>query len=569
MSDLEKIGAHLSDELLIRLLSDELSVRALFRANSHLAKCWECRSRRERLEQVARKVVSYGKYVAGADGSEPPNDHDPFITRMEQAFKGFAVRPWWSRLTPNFRFVAVRKMNPVISSVAVLAFAAVLLVIIWQRNLPTVTASEFIARAIAADSHSSRLEESGVVYQKVRIRTAKGTMERAVYRDVAGHRKPREVKQTEEQARLEVQLAIAGIGWDNPLSSVNFKNWHDGQNNPEDKVKRNGDGLLTLTTTVSNGIVAEESLTVRENTFHPVERTVNFVDMGQVEIFEVNYAVLGWDAVNGDLFEPLPVESTLARTITHAAVPAPVVALTSGQLDEAELQARLVLNQLNAESSERLEIIRNPTGVEVRGIVPTEERKRELQARLQPLAHVVPSISSFQDVVTQSNSPSEISSVKSASIVAQQPGPIEDYFVSLGKNREEARRLAQELYANAVLAQQETNLIGGLVDRFHSGETLSEQGVTALRELLDRHQAKFLAALEGEEKVLAEAGIRQPPPQAYSRTPGRGVTAASAAEKNLSLCKELTSDGDTERRDVKELFAEVVESIAELRRIVL
>ena len=302
MSNLVKIGTHLSDESLIRLLSDELSLRESHRANSHLAKCWECRARRERLEQVARKVVSYGKYIAGADGAEPPSDHDPFIFRLEQAFREAAIRPWWSRLMPHFCFETVPKMNPVISSLAVVVAAAVLLIIIWQRNPPTVSASEFIKRAIAADSHSSQLEESGVVYQKIRIRTARGTFERAVYRDVGGHRRPREGKQTEEQVQFEAKLAVAGIGWDNPLSPASFQNWHDEQTNAEDKVKRSGDGLLALTTTVSHGIVAKESLTVQESTFHPVQRTVDFADIGSVEISELNYAVLGWDAVNGELF---------------------------------------------------------------------------------------------------------------------------------------------------------------------------------------------------------------------------------------------------------------------------
>lgn len=191
-------------------------------------------------------------------------------------------------------------MNLIISSVAVVAAAAVLLVIISQGNLPRLTASEFIERAV---TQSSRLEECGVVYQKFRIRTPMATFDRAVYRDVTGHRWPRVMKQTEEQAQLEAMLAIAGISWHNPLSSASFKDWHDGQTYAENKVRRSGDNLLTLTTTVSNGTVAKESLTVRESTFHPVQRTADIVDIGRVEISELNYGVLDWEAVKGELFE--------------------------------------------------------------------------------------------------------------------------------------------------------------------------------------------------------------------------------------------------------------------------
>ena len=269
--------------------------------------------------------------------------------------------------------------------------------------------------------------------------------------------------------------------------------------------------------------------------------------------------------------EPAPGQMGSERAALHTPppVPAPLVSLTNVQLDEAELQVRLVLNQLNADSSERLEIIRKASGVEVQGIVPTEERKRELQAGLQSLAHVYPSISSFAEVQDRADAASEITSVKSASIVAQQPGPLEAYLVAHGKSRDESERLSQRLFYSAVTAQQETNAIKAVRERFHSGETLSEQGAATLHQLLDRHQEKLLAALEEEDRVLAETGITITPPPPSTFAPGSGVNAANAAETNLSLCKELTSGGDAAVRPAELLVTQIAETVAQLRGFVL
>ncbi len=73
-------------------------------------------------------------------------------------------------------------------------------------------------------------------------------------------------------------------------------------------------------------------------------------DDENIEIAEVHYDVLGWDAVNDALFEPLgggAIAPSVVAVLPH--LPSPE------QLDLAELQARLVLNRLHADSTEQLE----------------------------------------------------------------------------------------------------------------------------------------------------------------------------------------------------------------------
>jgi anti-sigma factor RsiW len=556
-------AAHLNDEVLIRLLSDELSTAEAQEPKEHLATCWKCRARYEELEEVALGVATLSKEKAGPDG-EPPTEDDPFFKRLRVAVRESLDGSWWTRLLPKLQVRAIQFMNPVAATVLVVACTVAVLLYVWQRNPATVTASDFMNRAVTADARVSSVAESGVVYQKIGIRTGNGTFERAVYRDVTGQRRPSKTNPDKVLALYEAKLAVAGIVWEEPLSAASFKTWHDGQRDAKDEVKKSGDGLLTLTTTVSNGIVSKESVTVRESTFHTVERTVEFVDIGSVDFLELNYDILAWNAVSSDLFEPVPEMAAIHPSAHPAPALASLIPLTSAQLDEAELQARLVLNELNADSSERHQVARNATEVEVSGIVATKELEFELQAGLQGLAHVSASIATFDEVKSLPTGSNEISSVQSASIVAQ-PSPLVNYLIAHGHVPMESAALSQQLFSSALAAQQETKAIADLTGHFASGETLTENGAAAFRELLVRHRASLLAALNDEEKVLAETGIYAPAPQPLSNAPGSETDTPNAAEKNLHLCKELNSTNEETGRPVEQVVPEILDSAARLR----
>src|SRR5260370_39186455 len=105
------------------------------------------------------------------------------------------------------------------------------------------------------------------------------------------------------------------------LSVTYYKARYDSQNKESDRQMRTGKNLLTVTTKTSGGIVVEESLTLREGDFHPVKRTVELVDVGTVEIAELNYAVLSWNAVNADLFEPLAPTAAPTTPVNAAIAP--------------------------------------------------------------------------------------------------------------------------------------------------------------------------------------------------------------------------------------------------------
>src|SRR5260370_25395993 len=134
------------------------------------------------------------------------------------------------------------------------------------------------------------------------------------------------------------------LSWAEAVSGSSYKGWHDRQSGESEHVRRSGKNLLTVTTKTPGGIVVEESLTVREGDFHPVKRTVELLDVGTVEIAELNYAVLSWNAVNADLFEALAPTTTPTLPLHTAIASHPPSLPTRAELLEAELQARVQLH---------------------------------------------------------------------------------------------------------------------------------------------------------------------------------------------------------------------------------
>ncbi len=126
-------------------------------------------------------------------------------------------------------------------------------------------------------------------------------------------------------------LASAGVDWNEPLSASGYQRWHDSQRVRQDEVTRIGHNLLKLTTVSAQGAVEQQSLTVREMDFHPVQRTIEFRDgSNTVEIAELEFKILPWQAVDASLFEPAMSSNAVSDAVnTRQVIPFPIhVALT-------------------------------------------------------------------------------------------------------------------------------------------------------------------------------------------------------------------------------------------------
>jgi len=267
-------------------------------------------------------------------------------------------RPWWRWFLSRIKKMDFPEMNPMLATAMVCAVAAIVFLVLSLRSVSVIKPGEMLQRATAAESRAVQ-SGPGVVVETVRIQTPRRKLERTIYRDIQGRRRTRDQGLSQAETTMRKEIEDIDIPWNDPLSVASFRDWHDRVTVAREVVKRPKQGLLTLITTVAEGAIASESLTVRESDFHAVERTVQLRDAETVEIAELNYSVLPWNSVNSDLFEPVSDAGPVIRSNVHAVLhPLIPHTLSSVEIDEAELSARLVLNRLRLDTNDRVELVR-------------------------------------------------------------------------------------------------------------------------------------------------------------------------------------------------------------------
>lgn len=477
------------------------------------------------------------------------------------------TQSWWQRWVEWIRKISFFDMSPTFQIAVVLAVVSAGCLFVWLQPRPRITAGAFLLRAEASRSTSNESTAPGVIYQKIRIKTPSRTVDRAIYRDSQGLRRPREQQLPHEDAQLRSDLAMANVNWNEPLSAKNYKEWHDRQSIQRDAVERDDAGHLTLTTTVATGAIAWETFTVRGSDFHPVSRTVQFRNADTVEISELNYDVMPWGAINEEWFEPLTGRSNPASNgLGPALLPHLPRALSAAESDVAELDARLVLNELHADTSERIELIRETGAILVRGIVATTERRREIGARLRSVPHVVTAIATFQELDSNPAATSKITSVQVSSSISE-PSPLEKFSMQQGKTREQVTELSQRLLTTALIVRQHSQAIKELLHRFPQDAQLTDAARARLDELMNHHKISILAALSSEEHDIAQSGITVQPIVPVVTNYFEDLARSEA--DNFTLCLELTSGNERSPRPAEKIIPELASSVSRLRSVVL
>jgi len=477
------------------------------------------------------EVASESEY--DDDDAEDASSTEQASKPPESADEEVSCSPWWADLwakVPRLRFP---EMNPALATVGVLAVALVIAGGLWLKSRSVPASNQLLARADAANIEGTSSASPGVIRQKVRIRTPKRTLERIIYRDAQGLRQPKAQDLSAEDAQLQMQLRTADVAWDNPLSTVNFKVWRDSGLITQDKVTRSGDGLLTLTTTAASGPVARESLTIRERDLHPIGRTVEFRDTETIEIAELDYSVMPWGAPTEPFFEPLP-RNTVSDTAPNRL---PLLPLTTTELDEAELRARLALNQLHADTDLHIAITRTGAGVRVRAFVEDAARKRVMEARLRPLLNVTAEIHTFAEMeqAPQPKSPSTLYLYESVA----ESSPIQHYLAAKGWAPDRAADLSSQILNISVVVYSESKTLDDLSRRFGPPNQLADSAANLLDQLIGNHTAALMAALGREEALLAEAGL--PSVSTSAAVPSSALSLADLGQRTRTLSARLAS----------------------------
>ena len=250
-----------------------------------------------------------------------------------------------------------------------------------------------------------------------------------------------------------------------------------------------------------------------------------------------------------------------------ALLPRLSASLTDGQLDEAELSARLVLNQLHADTGEQVEIVRDPSGIVVKGVVETEQRKRELLDRLYSLPHVTASLSSIERMKAEPSSTSDVISVKVASMQAQAT-PLETYYLEHSRSIDPLSKLSHQLFNAAFTVDLESKTLDDLQHRFSERGAMSLVASATLANLIFTHKQNLLAALQSEKELLAETGLSLSGAKTNTSKSSENSPLTSSAERNLALTKELALGNGNGRRSAESIVAEMDVSLRDMHRAV-
>ena len=556
---------HLSDGELILRVTGDLPSRQQARVEQHLEACGACRARYGDFEDLFWQVAAYHSNEAEVDKLEARVWRARLVAQLNQMTDDLpeteVVKPEKSKHSVE----AFLPMNPILATGLILAVASIACVFVWVQQLrPGISSNALLVRAEGWDTVPFHSSAPGVIRQTVEITTQKRTLKHMIYRDAQGKRMTRKQQLGDDEGQLRLKLATADVVWDAPLSATSYQDWHDAQRVREDRIRRAAGDLLVLTTTTPEGAVAAQSLTVRDTDFHPVRRTVSFRNSETVEIAELDYSVLPWTPAVSGLFQPeAGIRAFDSTGLQPVAVPLPPLPLREEQLNDAELSARLILDRLHADTGEQVEVLRGPHGIEVHGITDTEERKHELQAQLDILPHVTASILSIEGLKEKPARADELTSAKAIEMQTQTT-PLEAYYLAHGRNPASLSRLSLRLLNGADAIDLESKAIDDLQQRFSHGEEISMVASATLSDLLFTHKHKLLAALEDEERLVAEAQIGTPHARQAGSTNGTNLDLTVLAERNLVLTRELVLGKCSSGRSVEAIAAELVASISEL-----
>lgn len=539
--------AHIPDETLADLVSGELSSFRLRMAELHLSRCWQCRTRRAELERAAHAVVAFRKGTLARCMPLEDRHRRSFLARLESA----DVSPQESEnssVSPFRRFFS--HMNPIFASAVVIAIASVLLFLIWQRRVPAVTAGELLERAESSEQEQASEHAAGVVYQQVAITAGKSQICHATYRDIAGKRRQRHAELSNDEQSVYRQLGDAGVDWENPLSARSFRLWREGRPISGDEVRRTARGELTLVTRLRDSAIREESLTVRSEDFHPIRRTIAMRNNDTIEVAELNYAVLGWNAVNESLFEPMqPLHAVPAAVPTVSAIAMPV-APTFAELLDAEVRARVALHTAGADLGESVQVDlgMGNSSVHVQGMLGSSERKQELLAALNDIPHLAIHLQTV-DEASQVAVPT-MAEVGRVTVVNQQPA-LESQLMERFPDEEKRRQFVDQTLNAVDLAMAHAWAVRRIEERY-PGPQLGPLDPSD-RQMLQLMVRDHLAMIE-EQVVVVDRSLRMLPgwPSEGPNSDGEALTA----EQWRNSMMTMFTDVKTMQEDVRRLLTQ-------------
>jgi DNA-directed RNA polymerase specialized sigma24 family protein len=471
------------------------------------------------------------------------------------------VRAWWPRLFVRiFELLRSRPFVPVAAMVFLLVGALSWFTANHQRE--QTQATNFLNESVRAERNRRIAHGPGVVRQRLSIRTAKGTIQRDIYRDIDNRRRPKAHLMDNDERLLMAKMEEAGLEWDNPLSVAAFQSWRDHEPGEQDHIEKSGADFMTVTTTLPSGSVARESLTLRMKDLHLIARTVYFRDAETVEVAELSYEYLPWEAASEKWFEPTVDAQSIASPRRSTSLPPPgPERLSEANTDIARLSVLLALQQMQAET-ERIQVTQTARGIAVTGIVDSESRKHEIADRLRMIPHVTTNILSYRDFDDKRAGVDGITAIKAISVVAGRSS-LDNYCEVAVVRKERCQQLAFLLLNSSATMVREGSRLCDLQRQYPATKTLTPAARILLNKLMQQHADHLVTAAGEQEKAFATLGLE--PPRAANTAASYETKISDIVQHNLFLAKELVYAENERSRSALFILHEMAMSAEEAR----
>ncbi|WP_420239598.1 RNA polymerase sigma factor [Telmatobacter bradus] len=473
-----------------------------------------------------------------------------------------AARAWWNSLAHGMTsLLQTKPFVPITAAVLVLA-SSTLLWVADSHQRDQLRALTLINESVSSERNQRIAHGPGAVHQRVTIHFAGRALQREIYRDIDGRRRPKAQPADKDERLLKAKLEEAGLDWNDPLSSASFQAWHDHAIGERDRIEKTESNLLTVTTTTTVGPVLSESLTVRLSDLHPVARSLRFRDQRNVEIAELSYDVVPWGPVSEGWFEQeaSALSSSRPRSFSLPQLSGPAHPSES-DIDIARLGVLLALQELHADT-ERLQISQTESGISVTGIVEDQRRKQEISDRLRMIPNVTAEILSYRDFASKPGNARGESTIKAMSVVDGE-SPLDSYCESQRVLRDRCQQFAFLLLSSSATLVRENNRLGDLQHQYPSTKPLSPAARVLLNELMRQHINHLASAVKDQEDIFPALGIGRP--RGADMSASDPAAMEDAVQHNLLLAKELVYAGDEHSRSAPLILHDLVVSTTEVR----
>jgi hypothetical protein len=529
---------HLNDGWLLLTIDGELSASEYSLVQEHVRSCWRCRARKEQLKRTIEEIVEYKQALVAPDMPPVPENKAVFKARLNQMAAELGrpslVRRWTMALLQGCRLMPSSRAVWAISTAVVIAL---IFCVKMPRKTPVASPSELLHRATVSNSRSLEKVNQSVIVQKLTIKANGHKITRTFYYDTVQRRHAHRADvDARTELAVEQDFQRSSFSWGDPLSAQTFGHWRDGIVDGKDEVTElSGGRLLKLDTTADSGPVAEASLTVREDDYHPVAEGLRLRDNTQIEVAELSYEVVGLSSLSPDIFggsstEPIRLPAVSTMMPVRAALP------DAAQLAVSELQVRTTLHGIGADLGEQITVDQGADGlVRVDGIAEDESRKRQIAHALMGIPFTEVHLKTIAQAVAylQPNpAPVDTNPARVTTVAATKPPLLEKQLEQRFPDADQRTEYVNQSLALCQSASARAWALSRLADRYTPAQvallntesrkqlnTLLNDHLTALREDINRLQNQLGQVLSSESNTVAANTVS--PDTSFFKAAGR------------------------------------------------